>query len=196
VSARRKGRPRIEDRANTIEAKKPWLKLEMSRRTWYRRQAEQRKGRGPVGGFRASSSPPRPAITCALDGEQTRQPRGQREGGSRGYWLDSQRFSHGRLEFADAVLELNDMLGRSRRGRDGWREKCEDAKHRHQKLQKLDGDWLAWRAGRILAQIGPCWQGRRKGDLRSRRQRKGRAAFGGRVPAEVINEADATSRSL
>jgi hypothetical protein len=40
-----KGRPRVEDRAKTIEAKKPWLKLEMSRRTWYRRQAEQRKGR-------------------------------------------------------------------------------------------------------------------------------------------------------
>ena len=31
----RKGRPRIEDRANTNEAKKPWLKLRMSRRTWY-----------------------------------------------------------------------------------------------------------------------------------------------------------------
>ena len=29
----RKGRPRIEDRAKSIEAKKPWLKLEMSRRT-------------------------------------------------------------------------------------------------------------------------------------------------------------------
>ena len=41
----RKGRPRIEDRAKTNEAKKPWLKLEMSRRTWYRRQAERRKGR-------------------------------------------------------------------------------------------------------------------------------------------------------
>ncbi len=41
----RKGRPRIEDRAKTNEARKPWLKLEMSRRTWYRRQAEQRKGR-------------------------------------------------------------------------------------------------------------------------------------------------------
>jgi hypothetical protein len=40
------GRPRIEDRANTIEAKKPWLKLGMSRTTWYRRQAEKReKGR-------------------------------------------------------------------------------------------------------------------------------------------------------
>jgi hypothetical protein len=40
----RKGRPRIEDRANTIEARKPWLKLGMSRRTWYRRQAEKRQG--------------------------------------------------------------------------------------------------------------------------------------------------------
>jgi hypothetical protein len=40
-----KGRPRIEDRANTIEARKPWLKLSMSRRTWYRRQAEKRKAR-------------------------------------------------------------------------------------------------------------------------------------------------------
>jgi hypothetical protein len=34
-----------DDRARTLEAKKPWLKLEMSRRTWYRRQAEKRKGR-------------------------------------------------------------------------------------------------------------------------------------------------------
>ena len=41
----KKGRPRIEDRARTIEARKPWLKLSMSRRTWYRRQAEKRKGR-------------------------------------------------------------------------------------------------------------------------------------------------------
>jgi hypothetical protein len=41
----KKGRPRIEDRAKTIEARKPWLKLGMSRRTWYRRQAEKRKGR-------------------------------------------------------------------------------------------------------------------------------------------------------
>jgi hypothetical protein len=38
----RKGRPRIEDRAKTIEARKPWLALGMSRRTWYRRQAERR----------------------------------------------------------------------------------------------------------------------------------------------------------
>jgi hypothetical protein len=44
LQPRKTGRPRIEERANTIEAKKPWLKLEMSRRTWYRRQAEQRKG--------------------------------------------------------------------------------------------------------------------------------------------------------
>ena len=35
------GRPRIEDRAKTNEARKPWLKLGMSRRTWYRRQAEK-----------------------------------------------------------------------------------------------------------------------------------------------------------
>jgi hypothetical protein len=44
--AAKKGRPRIEDRAKTIEARKPWLKLEMSRRTWYRRRAEKRAGRG------------------------------------------------------------------------------------------------------------------------------------------------------
>ena len=31
----RKGRSRIEERQLTIEAKKPWLKLEMPRRTWY-----------------------------------------------------------------------------------------------------------------------------------------------------------------
>jgi hypothetical protein len=45
VKRGKKGRPRIEDRAKTIEARKPWLKLEMSRRTWYRRQAEKRAGR-------------------------------------------------------------------------------------------------------------------------------------------------------
>jgi hypothetical protein len=45
IGGRKTGRPRIEDRERTIEAKKPWLKLEMSRRTWYRRQAEQRKSR-------------------------------------------------------------------------------------------------------------------------------------------------------
>jgi hypothetical protein len=42
MKRRKTGRPRIEDRAKTIEARKPWLKLEMSRRTWYRRQAEKR----------------------------------------------------------------------------------------------------------------------------------------------------------
>jgi hypothetical protein len=45
MKPRKIGRPRIEDRAKTNEAKKPWLKLNMSRRTWYRRQAEKRKGR-------------------------------------------------------------------------------------------------------------------------------------------------------
>jgi hypothetical protein len=41
----KKGRPRIEDRANTNDARQPWLKLGVSRRTWYRRQAEKRAGR-------------------------------------------------------------------------------------------------------------------------------------------------------
>lgn len=36
------GRPRLEDRDKTIEARKPWLVLKMSRATWYRRQAEKR----------------------------------------------------------------------------------------------------------------------------------------------------------
>ena len=38
-----KGRPRIEDRSKTNEAAKPWLKLGMSRRTWYARQKEKRE---------------------------------------------------------------------------------------------------------------------------------------------------------
>ena len=38
---RKAGRPRIEDIASTIEAQKPWLALGMSRRTWFRRQAER-----------------------------------------------------------------------------------------------------------------------------------------------------------
>jgi hypothetical protein len=42
---RKTGRPRIEEVGQTNEAKKPWLKLVMSRRTWYRRQADKRKGR-------------------------------------------------------------------------------------------------------------------------------------------------------
>jgi hypothetical protein len=45
MKPRKKGRARIEDRGKTNEARKPWLKLNMSRRTWYRRQAEKRKGR-------------------------------------------------------------------------------------------------------------------------------------------------------
>jgi hypothetical protein len=37
----RKGRPRIEDRAKTIEAKQPWVAKGMSRSTWYRRKSEK-----------------------------------------------------------------------------------------------------------------------------------------------------------
>ena len=37
---RRTGRPRIEDKEKTIEAQKPWVKIGMSRRTWYRRKAK------------------------------------------------------------------------------------------------------------------------------------------------------------
>jgi hypothetical protein len=43
------GRPRIEDIAKTNEAKKPWLKKGMSRRTWYRRQAEKREKANGLG---------------------------------------------------------------------------------------------------------------------------------------------------
>lgn len=39
----RGGRPRIEDRGRTIEALKPWEAARMSRRTWYRRKAEEAK---------------------------------------------------------------------------------------------------------------------------------------------------------
>jgi hypothetical protein len=39
----KKGRPRIDERGETIAATKPWLKLGMSRSTWDRRQAEIRK---------------------------------------------------------------------------------------------------------------------------------------------------------
>jgi hypothetical protein len=39
------GRPRIEDREKTIEALAPWVPLGMSKRTWYRRQAEKRAKR-------------------------------------------------------------------------------------------------------------------------------------------------------
>lgn len=40
----RKGRPRIESRDKTLKATKPWLKLGMSERTWYRRQKEKKGG--------------------------------------------------------------------------------------------------------------------------------------------------------
>jgi hypothetical protein len=39
---KRIGRPRIEERHKTNEARQPWLALGMSKRTWYRRQAERR----------------------------------------------------------------------------------------------------------------------------------------------------------
>jgi hypothetical protein len=45
MTYRKTGRPRIEERHLTNEVRKPWLKLNMSRTTWYRRQAEKRKGR-------------------------------------------------------------------------------------------------------------------------------------------------------
>jgi hypothetical protein len=38
----KQGRPRIEDRTETITAKKPWVALGMSRATWYKRQAEKK----------------------------------------------------------------------------------------------------------------------------------------------------------
>lgn len=36
------GRPRIEARANTLTARKPWVAAGMSRATWYTRQKEKR----------------------------------------------------------------------------------------------------------------------------------------------------------
>lgn len=36
----KRGRPRIEDRDKTLTAQKPWEKLGMSERTWWRRKAE------------------------------------------------------------------------------------------------------------------------------------------------------------
>ena len=45
MKRRKAGRPRIEERHLTNEARQPWLKAAMSRRTWYRRQAEKRQGR-------------------------------------------------------------------------------------------------------------------------------------------------------
>lgn len=45
ATKRKPGGVRIEDRASTIEATKPWAPAGMSRRTWYRRQAEKRAGK-------------------------------------------------------------------------------------------------------------------------------------------------------
>lgn len=36
------GRPRLEDREKTNEARRPWEAAGMSRRTWYRRMAEKK----------------------------------------------------------------------------------------------------------------------------------------------------------
>jgi len=38
----KRGRPRIEDKAKTLQATKPWESAGMSERTWYRRRAEKR----------------------------------------------------------------------------------------------------------------------------------------------------------
>ena len=70
----RTGRPRIEERAETNEAKKPWLKLEMSRRTWYRRQAEKREqGLGVIPALGNSHRPsyePKPNHATYLGGQK------------------------------------------------------------------------------------------------------------------------------
>ena len=40
---RKRGRPRLEDREQTLRARMPWVVMGMSRSTWFRRQAEIRK---------------------------------------------------------------------------------------------------------------------------------------------------------
>jgi hypothetical protein len=46
MAARRKiGRARIEDRHKTNEALAPWIELNKSKRTWYRRRRERREKR-------------------------------------------------------------------------------------------------------------------------------------------------------
>jgi hypothetical protein len=42
VTIVKRGRPRLEDAKSTLAATKPWDKLGMSERTWYRRQKEKR----------------------------------------------------------------------------------------------------------------------------------------------------------
>jgi hypothetical protein len=41
-SGRRVGRPRLEDKGNTLAATRPWEALGMSRRSWFRREKERR----------------------------------------------------------------------------------------------------------------------------------------------------------
>ena len=53
----KKGRPRIENRANTIEAKKPWLKLNMSRQTKPRNEKGRDHSR-PFSCVAPTTSPP------------------------------------------------------------------------------------------------------------------------------------------
>lgn len=48
----RRGAPRVEDRNKTIEHRKPWIKLGMSRRTWYRRKREKEQRRKRICGIR------------------------------------------------------------------------------------------------------------------------------------------------
>ena len=45
ANAVKRGRPRIEETANTLKARKPWKALGMSRRTWERRQAEAKENK-------------------------------------------------------------------------------------------------------------------------------------------------------
>lgn len=40
---RKPGRPRTEDRHKTIEAQKPWDRMGISRRTWFRRRERKRR---------------------------------------------------------------------------------------------------------------------------------------------------------
>jgi hypothetical protein len=54
----RKGRPRIEDRAKTFEAKRPWEAKGMSRSTWYRRKREKAVERSGDGKGSATPAPP------------------------------------------------------------------------------------------------------------------------------------------
>ena len=47
---RRTGRPRREDRGKTLKATQPWLALDVSERTWFRRRAERRQRAGRLDG--------------------------------------------------------------------------------------------------------------------------------------------------